>query len=184
MPDPQNNSDGGTAAVVDPHDPMFNRVRITRGKFTYTAMPFPTREVLAAEELRRAALAQTRSQRPAKREADEWLSDPRIEGFWQTPSHVFKVVIAVHGSGRPYARRFDPDQLDDPETFGWVYDRSLSHHEWLGQIRKHGKRLTIDRAGELGRLYGRCVLCGAVLTAEDSTDRGYGPTCAKHLEHQ
>jgi hypothetical protein len=94
--------------------------------------------------------------------------DEGIEGFWELPDgRICKVQIAVHGSGRPYAK------LLNTETGNFGYDPSL-----IKDVRREGTRLTLDRAKELGQLYGMCIRCGATLTDENSIAAGIGPICA------
>lgn len=104
-----------------------------------------------------------------KREADRNTSrDEGIEGFWELPDgRICKVQIAVHGSGRPYAK------LLNTESGNFSYDPSL-----IKDVRREGTRLTLDRAKELGQLYGMCIRCGATLTDENSIAAGIGPICA------
>ena len=92
-----------------------------------------------------------------------------IDGFWELPDGaIVKVQIAVHGSGRPYGKILNTD------TGKFTYDERV-----ISQVRSAGTRLTLERAKELGQLYGMCVRCGATLTDEDSIAAGIGPWCAK-----
>ena len=75
--------------------------------------------------------------------------------------------IAVHGSGKPYAK------LLDTATGNFDYSPGL-----VNEVRASGTRLTLERAKELGHLYGRCIRCGATLTDEGSIAAGIGPVCA------
>nr|WP_240959483.1 DUF6011 domain-containing protein [Rhodococcus sp. HNM0563] len=94
-----------------------------------------------------------------------------IEGYWQVGRLIYKVQVAVHGSGRPYAKRFNA------HAFEWEYVGT----DPLGAIRARGERLNVERVAALGRVYGRCVLCGATLTNEESIEAGIGPVCATKL---
>lgn len=105
-------------------------------------------------------------------EALTWLRDnpaPEIaDGFYElTDGRIVKVQHAVHGSGKQYAK---------------VLDIGLGRFDYApGLIRKieqYGTLLTLERARELGQLYGMCIRCGATLTDEDSIARGMGPICA------
>lgn len=80
---------------------------------------------------------------------------------------IAKVVRAVHGSGRQYAKQLDP------ETGVFEYVGGL-----LAEVRQSGVPLTLERAKELGHLYGRCIRCGRTLTDEASIAAGIGKVCA------
>lgn len=91
-----------------------------------------------------------------------------LEGFWELPDGtIAKVQMAVHGSGHLYAKRLDHD------TGSFTYVSGL-----IREVRDTGTKLTLDRAKELGRLYGVCIRCGATLTDENSIEAGIGPICA------
>lgn len=82
---------------------------------------------------------------------------------------IFKVQIAVHGSGHLYAKVL---VVDGP---------GQGHFEFAqGAIRllTVADRMSGDEAAEFGRLYGICIVCGATLTDEASIERGIGPICA------
>lgn len=78
---------------------------------------------------------------------------------------VYKVVTSPT-SGRQYAKVLDGTT--------WEYAP--------GAIRKvrdgDAVPLTLDKAKELGQLYGVCVRCGRTLTDEGSIAAGIGPICA------
>lgn len=111
--------------------------------------------------------------------------EPVREGFYLVDGDILKVQIAVHGSGRLYAKRLHIDELTDLELDPelrrpgqkvchgtWVYEPGL-----IKAIRPE-HRLTADKAAELGKLYGMCVRCGRTLTKEESIERGMGDICA------
>jgi hypothetical protein len=81
---------------------------------------------------------------------------------------VYKVQRAVHGSGNLYAKRLVPGV--DGAKGTWEY-------EGRAPLSLPLERLTLERAKELGRLYGMCVKCGATLTDERSIEAGIGPIC-------
>jgi hypothetical protein len=93
------------------------------------------------------------------------------DGIYFRNDHLFKVVHAVHGSGRQYVKRLDLT-AQPPE---WVY---------LGAVGKVAleatDRLTAEKAKEFGLLYGMCIRCTKTLTLEESIHVGYGKTCAGH----
>lgn len=92
-----------------------------------------------------------------------------LEGFWtETAGDGVAKVQRNRAGTNEYGKLLRHEEGE------WVYTPGL-----VGQIRRGGwERLTKDRAAELGRLYGRCVACGATLTDEESIERGMGPICA------
>ena len=90
------------------------------------------------------------------------------DGFYElTDGRILKIVHAVHGSGNQYGK------VLDTETGKFDY---ISGGARL--VRETGTKLTLERARELGHLYGMCIRCGATLTDEDSIAAGIGPVCA------
>jgi hypothetical protein len=92
------------------------------------------------------------------------------DGIYELDGNIYKVVHAVHGSGRQYAKVLVP-ALDEGD--GWSWEMSRGTVAKLTPAMKMG----LERAKELGRIYGVCVRCGAVLTDEESIAAGIGPTC-------
>lgn len=86
------------------------------------------------------------------------------DGFYKVENSVYKVLTSL--AGRKYAKR-----LDDKGNF--VYDRGA-----IRSIIIKGRRLPLDQAQSLGKLYGKCIACGAVLTKKESIELGIGPVCA------
>ena len=78
---------------------------------------------------------------------------------------VYKVVTS-QTSGRPYAKVL--------EGTSWEYAPGGVRALALNKATP----LTLERAQELGQLYGVCVRCGRTLTDEGSIERGIGPICA------
>lgn len=93
---------------------------------------------------------------------DETVED----GIYVHDGVFVKVVKAVHGSGKPYAKRFDVTNL------AWVYAPGLV------QRLSTGERVTKEQAAEFGALYGKCVRCGRTLTNEASIEQAMGPVCS------
>ena len=95
------------------------------------------------------------------------------EGFWihadnpeMKDPDVYKVVLS--NSGYPYAKKLDQ------ETGDWEYVRG-----GMAILRKdYTEPLSLEKAKELGQLYGICQRCGATLTNEESIANGIGPICA------
>lgn len=94
--------------------------------------------------------------------------EPATEGMYRLDGVIYKVQIAVHGSGKPYAKRL----VQDGERWSFEYAP--------GAMRKLGSRhlLTLEEAKEFGALYGTCCVCGRTLTNETSIEAGIGPICA------
>jgi hypothetical protein len=98
-------------------------------------------------------------------------TSPQVEitdGFWIMGDAIFKVQRAVHGSGNLYGKRLDI------ETGKFEYEASVPRK----LARGGAEPLTLDRAKELGHLYGICIVCGRTLTDEHSIEAGIGPVCA------
>lgn len=97
---------------------------------------------------------------------------PELEdGFYVLPDQrIVKIVHAVHGSGRQYGKTLNT------ETGNFELLRGA-----VALVRKGGTALTLDRAKELGHLYGMCIRCGATLTDETSIANGIGPICAQRF---
>lgn len=89
------------------------------------------------------------------------------DGFYKRDGVIFKVQVAVHGSGRPYAKQLV------------VADGSASWEYAPGMVRvlQPEDKLTLEQAAEFGRLYGICAICAAPLTNEESIEAGIGPVC-------
>lgn len=89
------------------------------------------------------------------------------EGIYFHDGDYYKVVQAVNGSGRLYARRCDKGtgKFSHYAT-GMVYELTES------------ERVTAEQAKAFGDLYGMCMICGRTLTDDDSIARGIGPICA------
>lgn len=90
------------------------------------------------------------------------------DGFYElADGRIVKIVHAVHGSGRQYGKALDPQTGAFNRLMGAVRI-----------VRESATKLTLERAKELGHLYGMCIRCGATLTDEDSIANGIGPICA------
>ena len=99
---------------------------------------------------------------------------PVEPGMYQTPDgSIFKVQLAVHGSGRPYARRLVVDE--DSKTGEFVYETGAIH-----RLRPE-HRMSLEAAKAFGALYGMCCVCGATLTDSRSIAAGIGPVCSGRL---
>jgi hypothetical protein len=96
------------------------------------------------------------------------------DGFYEVQGRFYKVIVAVHGSGRKYAKLWNFD------TGEWEYNRS-----GIREIRPE-HRMTAERRIEVAKayglnpdspLYGRCWMCHRPLTDETSISLGIGPIC-------
>lgn len=96
------------------------------------------------------------------------------DGIYRLGDDWYKVVHAVHGSGRQYAKKaviHTDDEGNRSATFNF---------EGSGPLRKltPEHRVGLEEARLFGELYGCCVKCGATLTDEDSMADMMGPYCS------
>lgn len=107
-----------------------------------------------------------------KGESDEAKAERRNpdEGVYQVGNDIYRVVLAVHGSGQPYASKFDP------ETQKFVY----VGRKPFGRLTDETK-MTASQASAFGELYGQCVKCSKLLTDDLSKNHGYGRKCASKM---
>lgn len=87
------------------------------------------------------------------------------DGIYFRDGVVYKVVKAVHGTGRSYAKALDPESGRFEYAAGAIRTLTASH------------LMTREQASEFGHLYGICCRCGATLTDETSIELGIGPVC-------
>lgn len=101
---------------------------------------------------------------PAAELEDGFYTLEGQDGEGTIRTYVYKGITS-QTSGRPYAKVL--------EGTSWEYApggvRAL--------ILNDAPKLTLEAAQNLGKLYGVCVRCGAVLTDEASIERGIGPVC-------
>jgi hypothetical protein len=120
-------------------------------------------------------------QATAAMDAPEDLKPVTEDGMYRDPNGtIFKVQVAVHGSGHLYAKQMV--ELDTPVEM----KRGTRTHEFVyvsGAIRTltAGMRMTLAEAKEFGALYGTCCRCGLLLTDEGSIAAGIGPICANKV---
>lgn len=91
------------------------------------------------------------------------------EGMYFFEGAVVKVQLAVHGSGKPYAKKLNTETGKFEYTPGLVWKLKPEH------------KLTLEKAKEFGQLYGMCAVCGRTLTNEESIEASIGPVCRKRL---
>lgn len=98
---------------------------------------------------------------------------PKVtEGFYRLDDDIIKVVKSQQD--RLYAKKlvvFYDDNHTAPTKGVWEYVPGLMSKLDLDMA------LTKDEAAEFGQLYGVCAICGALLTNEESIERGIGPIC-------
>ncbi|QNN98604.1 hypothetical protein SEA_AESIR_38 [Microbacterium phage Aesir] len=98
--------------------------------------------------------------------------DMTIPGFYKVDQNVYKVTPA-RTSNRTFAHRLITAEGEAPE---W---------EYLGLGKKYvpmyASKLTLLEAKEYGHTHGYCLICGRLLTAEQSVADGIGPICAGKL---
>ncbi|QLF84362.1 hypothetical protein SEA_KARATE_38 [Microbacterium phage Karate] len=99
-------------------------------------------------------------------------NDQTIPGFYKVDNNVYKVTPA-RTSDRTFAHRLITADGAAPE---W---------EYLGLGKKYvptyANKLTLVEAKEYGHTHGYCLICGRLLTAEQSVADGIGPICAGKL---
>lgn len=88
------------------------------------------------------------------------------DGVYYRNGRYYRVVHAVHGSGRQYAQVFDVITKRFTKAAGALYQLTPEH------------AITADQAAVFGKLYGKCVFCSKALTDPRSIHAGYGETCA------
>jgi len=134
------------------------------------------------EQVKRGSTLSPRQREVAQRIMDEQKTRPAItigpsqpvagitEGMYRDPQSetIWKVVKAVHGSGRLYAQRLVIEDKSGRFEYAGGAIRSL-RVEW---------KMTLEQAKEFGSLYGFCVRCSATLTDDASIKAGIGPICA------
>jgi hypothetical protein len=106
---------------------------------------------------------------------------PEVEitdGYWTFQEDNVDWVAKVQeslSSGRLYAKRLITDEASNKAVF--EYEAGL-----IFKLQKlNAVPLTLEKAKELGHLYGRCMICGRTLTNEESIEAGIGPVCAGKL---
>lgn len=115
----------------------------------------------ASDEISRMLEAREEAKKTAVR-------TPATEGMYKKDGQIYKVQIAVHGSGRPYAKKLV--EVDGE----WEFTRAPGMVNRLTSADK----MTLEEAKEFGKLYGTCCVCGRTLTKEESIAEGIGPVCS------
>lgn len=110
--------------------------------------------------------------------------DPNIkitsDGMYRMNGEIYKVQVAVHGSGHLYAKRLVIDAPAVRDAHGNITRPGQAHYERdytaIAKLRDE-HRMTLEDAKGFGDLYGMCMRCAATLTDEDSIAAGAGPVC-------
>lgn len=87
---------------------------------------------------------------------------------------IFKVQAAIHGSKHLYAKRLIAQEG------GGAKGRFEFEKGAISKLTPED-RLSLEDAKKYGAIYGVCIVCGALLTDEDSIEAGIGPVCAGKL---
>lgn len=120
--------------------------------------------------------AETENLRPTERKSSHNPNGVG-DGLYQTPDgEIYKVQVAVHGSGKLYAKRLV--ELEVPRQL----KTGVRTHEFVREPGALAKltpemAMTEEQARAFGKLYGTCCNCGLTLTNEDSIEWGIGPKC-------
>lgn len=98
--------------------------------------------------------------------------DQTREGFYKVGDSFFKVTPA-RTSNRTFAHLLTSAKDEAPV---WEYKGLARVY-----VPADAPRLTVADAAEYGKTSGVCMICGRLLTAEDSVAAGIGPICAGKL---
>lgn len=98
------------------------------------------------------------------------LSSVVEDGVYVVGDQYVKVIVAVHGSGRQYAKLWDVD------SESWTFLPG-----GVKKVAARGTKIDSAAARRFGELYGRCVICSRTLTDEESIKNGIGPVCASRI---
>lgn len=133
---------------------------------------------------------------PVKQTVTDSAATVTQDGIYRNPAtgEIFKVQVAVHGSGNLYAKQAYLDSVDGSVTRIPLKADELDEHEdpaemrveWayrpglLGKIKPEWK-VTRDEAVAFGALYGCCIRCNRTLTKESSIEAAMGDICRGKL---
>jgi hypothetical protein len=96
-------------------------------------------------------------------------------GMYKHNDTIYKVQMAVHGSGKLYAKKLVPTGTES--TKGGVPKFRFDYAPGAMKMLSADERLSMEDAMAFGRLYGSCCVCGRTLTNELSIHLGIGPVC-------
>lgn len=120
------------------------------------------------------------------REVAPVIEEVSIEGMHRLDGKIYKVQVAVHGSGRPYAKVLVTEQVGtcggcekcDGEDRCPTFESRFEYAAGVVRRLSLETRLSLDEAKEYGAVYGCCCVCSRTLTKEESIAAGIGPVCA------
>lgn len=139
----------------------------------------PKREVHTMIGRLKADVEAKRKARPVRVPAPRPATATVEEGMYRDPAtgDIYKVQIAHHGSGKPYAKKLV--KLDTVKTKGKKeYSHDFEYAPGAINRIQAAWRMTKEEAVEWGQLYGACCRCGTILTDERSIEAGIGPVCS------
>lgn len=102
-------------------------------------------------------------------------NDQTIPGFYKVDGEVFKVTPA-RGSNRTFAHQLSVENTPENPAPVWLY-RGLGKRF----VPMYADKLSLIDAKAYGHTHGYCLICGRLLTAEQSVKDGIGPICAGKL---
>ena len=117
----------------------------------------------------------------AKRASKPSAPAPAVAGV--VSAGIYAIGEAVYrvepskSSGNLYAKRLMEGA--SASDWGWSYERGAIYAIATAVADGTGRRLTEAEASEYGKLTGRCVCCGRLLTDSNSIALGIGPVCIK-----
>lgn len=97
------------------------------------------------------------------------------DGMYKYKDDIYKVQMAVHGSGKLYAKKLVA--VDTDSIKGGVPKFKFEYAPGAMLLLNADMKLSLEDAMEFGRLYGACCVCGRTLTNELSIHLGIGPVC-------
>jgi hypothetical protein len=128
---------------------------------------------IASAQSMRAKLEAKRASAPASAPAPASVVSA---GIYVIGEAVYRVEPSK-SSGNLYAKRLMEGV--SASDWGWSYERGAIFAIATAVTDGTGRRLTQDEASAYGKLTGRCVCCGRLLTDSKSVELGIGPVCLK-----
>lgn len=158
-----------------------------KGEAALEALRNLWREGLASKSAASKVIDMLLSLPDKPREEEQCPNDPArsLEGMHKVGDDIYKVQVAVHGSGRLYAKRLvltEPDcggcANGEPCEANCPWTARFEYAPGAMRLLSEDTRLTLDEAKDFGACYGTCAVCGRTLTNEESIAAGIGPVCA------
>lgn len=121
-----------------------------------------------------------------RREVAPVIEEVSLEGMHRLDGQIYKAQVAVHGSGRLYAKVLVTEQVGtcggcekcDGEDRCPAFESRFEYAAGVVRRLSIETRLSLDEAKEYGAVYGCCCVCSRTLTKEESIAAGIGPVCA------